>query len=179
MDQAYDKEYFEGFDALWQRVQGRDCTVDGAPVSSPSQPPGMAETPQEAAGEQELKGQIRRASDYHAMLSALCRRWRNSRFSQTLSRMTQDAARHISQLEAAYYILTGDSCAPPKNDTAQWELPDALRELWHESEAMAAAYKQAAENPQLGGFSNMFRRLHADMERHSETLFAMIQSFMR
>ena len=124
------KESLAGFDAVWQRVTGRDETGDRPPERT--YPP-----------EGPLPDLIRDELCAAACTAALARMFQGSGRALLL-RHAADAKRHLRRLRAEYFIATGQTgCSGGDCRTVAGKLT-SLRQLFLQAVRMAGRYEQAA-----------------------------------
>ena len=157
-------ETLNGFDAVWDRV----LCADGSPAQG-----NTPETEEMRMG-RFMDGEAQSEAAYRM----LCRRWQQNRCGAVFSRIAREEAEHMTRLQAAYYLVTGDSYTPKKPEPVETSLPEALRAMWLGENAAASAYRTAAETAENPAIAEMYRCLAEDEARHAMDLFTMIRAFM-
>lgn len=160
---------FDGFEALWQRVQCPDETQTQALWQ-----------PLPADGEiRMLEKYMDDEAASAAAYRALYKRWQGSFCAAGFAHMAKDEERHLRRLEGAYFLITGDSYAPKMPGKIDTDMPDALRRAWHEEQKASRAYRAATQQAQLPALERMFSQLSEDEDSHATQLFGMIQRLMQ
>ena len=94
-----------------------------------------------------------------------------------MQRLAADETAHVKTLQAAYFLLTGETYRVTVVLPPQPRLPwrDRLREQYHASSRDGAAYERAAEQARDEGLRRMFEQLSRDEYRHAELLRGLIE----
>lgn len=143
----------ESFERVWQRVVsgGSDCKA-----------------PKDTL--RELMDAERASNEFYIALSRLC----SNPFRSTISKIAADEAQHLRELQLEYYLLVGDSYAPPESCPRLDGVLSALRIAYFAEKKASAEYLAAAECDQSER-SALYRRIAGEELCHAETLRKMIE----
>ena len=96
---------------------------------------------------------------------------------QLMRRLAADEAAHVKTLQAAYFLLTGETYRVTVVLPPQPRLPwrDRLREQYLSASRGGAAYERAAEETRDPCLRQMFGQLSKDEYRHAELLRGLIE----
>ncbi len=154
-----DREVLARFDAIWGRVQP-ECA---------SEPAAKPETPDEAQG---LRLMIEQTAAAAKVLSELAKQ--EPRCACRLRALACERSVMARQLQGAYYLLTGERCAPGASCAAHREHAKCLRCLWQTSRNQALharRYAEATDEPLL---QTLYTELAALLDAQSESLLDVI-----
>lgn len=154
-------ESLSGFDALWQRVTGREEPERTAPAER-TYP--LADA---------LLGLIHAEACAAARAAALARLTQGESRA-ALTRQGADARRHLRRLRAEYYILTGVTAGTAGDCRPVTGRLSALRDAFLQAGQLAEQYRQAAglaDCPELGRALEDFA---AEEQLHARQLRALL-----
>ena len=136
MDEQFGRS-LERFRSVWQRV-----AVSPQPPEPNRTLPGSAPPP--AGGEQaRIALFLKRETELLSLYHALSRRSRNSAAGRLLS----DTQKHLRRLQLEYFLLTGDSLAPPPGPDPPAGVLPLLREAYLLEGDLAEQYEAAGTGP--------------------------------
>ena len=125
-----------------------------------------------------LRGFIENERDETAMDGLLVLKTRGSRAEKTLRSILEDERRHERRLQSAYFLLIGDTYAPPARHPSAPYLLKALRERYMGETAGAEAYDRAAAETDDESLREALREIAADERRHAGLLRSMIEGII-
>lgn len=195
---------YRRYDRIWQRVSPEltpypeaRAAQDGAAIerrparapdppnqpgpSSPSRlpgPPSKPARPDAAPGTVELiqdfvREELANAQTYRYLAGQSP----TAEGRRLMQRLAADETAHVKTLQAAYFLLTGETYRVTVVLPPQPKLPwrDRLREQYHASSRGGAAYERAAEETRDKSLRQMFGQLSQDEYRHAELLRGLIE----
>lgn len=136
MDEGINQS-LERFRSVWQRV------------AVPSQPPETEQTlppvsPSPGEGEQaRLRLFLERETELLSLYRALSRRTGNS----AAGRLFSDTQKHLRRLQTEYFLLTGDTLAPPPGQKPPAGVLPLLRRAYLSEGELAEQYEAAGTGP--------------------------------
>ena len=158
MDERFDQS-LERFRSVWQRV------------AVPSQPPETnrmlppAPPPPEEGEQARLHLFLERETELLSLYRALSRRTGNS----AAGRLFSDTQKHLRRLQTEYFLLTGDTLAPPGQKSPAGVLPLLRRAYLSEGE-LAEQYEAVDTSP----LRELYQGRAETARSHRETLRRMI-----
>ena len=156
-------ESLAGFDAVWQRVTGRE-----GPAAAPAAPVPRPDT---------LLDLMRAEVCAAACASALARSF-PAGGRAVLLRHAADARRHLRRLQAEYFIAAGVQGVPGGDCPAPAGKLAALRALFLQAEDMAGRYGQAAAQTDCDALQQALSAFAADERCRAQELRALlVESF--
>ena len=162
MDDEYLKESLAGFDALWQRVTGREPDrTDSAPAQDAC-PLGDALLA--------LIGAETRAAAEAAVLARQCQ----GESRGMLQRQVSEARRRLRRLRAEYYILTGAEAVAETDFRPAGSRLACLRRAYLRAEHLAGQYEQAAALAGCGPLRDALAGFAGDAECAARQLRALL-----
>lgn len=120
----------ERFGPVWQRV------------TSPSRPPEPPPSPA-GGGQARIRLFLERETELLTLYRALSRRTRNAMAGRLLS----DTQKHLRRLQTEYFLLTGDSFAPPPGREPPPGILPLLRRAYLMEGELAEQYEAAGTDP--------------------------------
>ena len=177
---------YRRYDRIWQRVspeltpypEARAAQGDAVPSSPPVRPSSPPAPPDAAPGAAELiqdflREELAQAQTYRYLAGQSP----TAEGRRLMQRLAADETAHVKTLQAAYFLLTGETyrvtVVLPPQPRLPWQ--DRLREQYHASSRSGAAYERAAEETRDKGLRQMFERLSKDEYRHAEQLRGLIE----
>ena len=159
MDEQFGQS-LERFRTVWQRV-----AVPSQPPETDRMPPGPPPFP--TGGEQvRLRLFLERETELLSLYRALSRRTKNGAAGRLLS----DTQRHLRRLQMEYFLLTGDTLAPPPGREAPAGVLPLLRRAYLSEGDLAQQYEAAGTGP----LQELYRGRVKTANAHRETLRGMI-----
>ena len=125
-----------------------------------------------------LRGFIENERDEAAVYGLLALKTRGSRAEKTLRSIAEEEKRHERRLQSAYFLLTGDTYAPPARHPSAPYLLKTLRERYMGETAGAEAYDRAAAEVPDEGIQATLREIAADERRHGALLRSIIETII-
>lgn len=147
-------ESLEGFDAVWQRVTGRDTAPDRAP------------DPPERDGTAAVLARFIQEETCAAIWAAALARHFGGEARSLLLRQAADARRHLKRLRAEHFIAAGAEPEWRPNCRALSGKLASLRSLHLLARDRAAAYGREAERTVAPELREMFAAFAGDEARH-------------
>lgn len=115
------------------------------------------------------------ASAIYQALAGKCTLRKNAAVFMTIS---CDEQKHLKMLQAAYFLLTGDSYRPKRPMVRKQGMLTMLRER-HSSEIQSAeGYEQAGMDTRIPNLAQIFKSIAPDERRHIKTIEEMISRVM-
>lgn len=189
---------YRRYDRIWQRVSPEltpypeaRAAQGGAAMerrpAKPSSPPSLPDRPSppspparpDAAPETTdlIRGFVREELAEAQTYRYLAGQSPTAEGRRLMQRLAADETAHVKTLQAAYFLLTGETyrvtVVLPPQPRLPWQ--DRLREQYHASSRSGAAYERAAEETRDKGLRQMFERLSKDEYRHAEQLRGLIE----
>ena len=179
---------YRRYDRIWQRVspeltpypEARAAQNGTAAEQNPAQPPPaqLPAQPDAVPGTAELlQGFLREELADAQTYRYLAGQSPTQEGRRLMRRLAADEAAHVKSLQAAYFLLTGETYRVTVVLPPQPRLPwrERLREQYHASSRDGAAYERAAEETRDVCLRRMFEQLSKDEYRHAELLRGMIE----
>lgn len=193
---------YRRYDRIWQRVspeltpypearaaQGgtaieRRPAKPSSPPPGPPSAPGASSRPSPPARPDAATGTAEMIQDFVREELADAQTYRylagqspTQEGRRLMQRLAADETAHVKTLQAAYFLLTGETYRVTVVLPPQPRLPwrDRLREQYHASSRDGAAYESAAEETRDEGLRRMFGQLSKDEYRHAELLRGLIE----
>ena len=177
---------YRRYDRIWQRVspeltpypEARAAQSGAAEERRPAKPPSPPVQPEAVPGAAELlQGFLREEladAQTHRYLAGQSPTAEGRRLMRQLA---ADETSHVKTLQAAHFLLTGETYRVTVVLPPQPRLPwhDRLREQYHASSRDGAAYEHAAEETQDKCLRQMLEKLSKDKYRHAELLRGLIE----
>lgn len=182
---------YRRYDRIWQRVspeltpypEARAANGGAAAERRPAKPPSPpipASPPAQtdaAPGTTELiQGFVREELADAQTYRYLAGQSPTQEGRRLMQRLAAEETAHVKTLQAAYFLLTGETYRVTVVLPPQPRLPwiDRLREQYHASSRDGAAYERAAEETRDKSLRQMFEQLSKDEYRHAELLRGLI-----
>lgn len=171
------QEDYRRYDRIWQRVSPSLTPYPAVRAAQDAAPP--EEPCRMDGGEREaellrgfLHDELGDAQTYRC-LAPLAPTAEGRRIMRMLA---GEEAEHARRLQAAYFLLTGETYSVTVVLPPQPRLPwrDRLRRRYHEETCSAARYARAAEDTRDVCLARLFRSLSDDEYRHAELLCAYL-----
>ncbi|MGI5936686.1 MAG: ferritin family protein [Oscillospiraceae bacterium] len=168
MDEKYDfLRGLENFEKVWQRVTGEKAASQ--------QEPGEKPCPQRKCSDVErlrlfMDGE-NKAIAFYSDLARKCRGWTR----EMLMNILVDERSHLKKLQLEYFLLTGDSYAPPKVRPSVSGILSSLRLAYLDERKANKGYMEAAKETENQDLAALFNEIAADEAKHEEKLRCMIE----
>ena len=151
----------ENLEKVWRRV------------SPPAEEPGGG-----TGGLRErLAGLIRREAAGAAMYTLLAIKTKGSPAERAFRRAASDGERHEKQLQAEYFLLTGDTCPVPREEPSAPYLLEAARRQYIEELSLSKEYESLASAAGEEGEGQVFSQLSRQCKRRAASVRALIGGF--
>ena len=159
MDEQFDRS-LERFQSVWQRVvvPSPPPEIDWTPLGPPSLP--------EEGKQARLRLFLERETELLSLYRALSRRTGNS----VAGRLFSDTQKHLRRLQVEYFLLTGDSLAPPPGQKPPAGILPLLRGAYLLEGELTEQYEAAANGP----LRELYQSRIKTARSHQETLRGMI-----
>lgn len=176
---------YRRYDRIWQRVSpeltpypearvaqsGAAAERRPAKPSPPAQPDATRETTERI--QDFVREELAEAQTYRYLAGQSP----TTEGRRLMQRLAADETAHVKTLQAAYFLLTGETyrvtVVLPPQPRLLWQ--DRLREQYHASSRNGASYESAAEETRDKGLRQMFEQLSKDEYRHAELLRGLIE----
>ncbi|MBQ3403850.1 MAG: hypothetical protein IJG63_00325, partial [Oscillospiraceae bacterium] len=126
-----------------------------------------------------LREGMDRASARSAAYAELSGRSRDGRRKRLFGELSGEEKANMRRLQAAHFILTGDSYAPNAPRLSARSAPELLRQLYIAETGDATAYGRAAIAAGDGTLSLLYSGLSDSGMRHAEQISRLIESMMK
>ena len=177
---------YRRYDRIWQRVspeltpypEARAAQNGAAAERHSAKPPSVPVQPDTVPGTAELlQGFLREELAEAQTYRYLAGQSPAPEGRRLMRRLGVDETAHVKTLQAAYFLLTGETYRVTVVLPPQPRLPwrDRLREQYHASSRDGAAYERAAEETQDKCLRQMFGQLAKDEYRHAELLRGLLE----
>ena len=177
---------YRRYDRIWQRVspeltpypEARAAQSGGTPERRPAKPSSPPAPPDAVPGTAELlQGFLREELADAQTYRYLAGQSPTAEGRRLMQRLAADETAHVKTLQAAYFLLTGETyrvtVVLPPQPRLLWR--DRLREQYQASSRDGAAYEHAAEETRDKCLRQMFEQLSKDEYRHAELLRGLIE----
>ena len=152
-------ETLSGFDAVWQRVQGRQ-----PPEEAPRNAPGMAEL---------IRGEAEGAR-YYTALARLC----TGRSADAFAAMAAECRRSLKRLQTEFFLETGDTCAVGRESLPCDGALGYLRRAYLREGRAAQDYLRASASAEGEALRLLYGELSRLCTRRREKLFGLAEQML-
>lgn len=157
---------FTAFNAVWQRVQSQQNESPGqlTPASHKSR--------DEAMILRDFMDDEAQDTQFYRVLALSC----SGNMRRQLERISWDERCHLQKLRARYFLLTGETYAPPMSCPLHFPIRDALRQRFFDENKGATAYSAEAEKTPDKALRATYLAHAEDERRHGRIIGCLIDT---
>ncbi|HHU23344.1 MAG TPA: hypothetical protein GXZ52_08045 [Clostridiales bacterium] len=157
----------ENFEKVWQRVRGEKA----APRPEPEKKFRPQHKNLDAERLELFMENENKAVAFYSELAKKCRGWSR----EILMGILADERSHLKKLQLEYFLLTGDSYAPPRACPNVGGILSSLRLAYLDERKANESYAEAGKETENRDLAALFIQLAADEAGHGEKLRCMIE----